>query len=215
MPIRFCRKCRTNHNQCRTCPVGTGNNVGNSPEVYEAWRQNARVDHERQVAPCDECGASTNKLVSGEHERFCSLYPELPDQPHDHPGLTGCTYDHDNPPEPGEETLALADALPGCGARTPAVVADTVTATLYVGLSHPDGNDWLWSLDDVAFLVAGEHEGFTMVKGLGSWRGNAERCAVVTVSDTKAAILATVAILNRELGQECIGVTYGAAMQFI
>jgi hypothetical protein len=86
------------------------------------------------------------------------------------------------------------------------------TFQLYIGANNDTG---FIDQDTLLATLAARHDGWTRQSGLGSWRGNTEPVAIVTISDDRAKVLETARILRDELGQEAIGVTEAPAMVFV
>lgn len=59
------------------------------------------------------------------------------------------------------------------------------------------------------------HEGYTVVPAFGRWNGKTELSVIVTVSDTRAAVMETVELIKLALQQTSIGIVTSTEMEFV
>jgi hypothetical protein len=86
-----------------------------------------------------------------------------------------------------------------------------MTIQLFVGANNQTKRV---EMDKLEATLSKRHKGFTIQRGVGSWEGEKEQNAIVTIDDDKEDILATVKDLKYALKQDSIAYMEVNQLQF-
>lgn len=85
------------------------------------------------------------------------------------------------------------------------------TFTLYIGSNNTTKK---LELKKIEAILSRRHDGFTISRAVGHWRGSKESTAVVSLAADRLAALASIADLKAELHQEAVAYQVAPEMVF-
>jgi hypothetical protein len=86
------------------------------------------------------------------------------------------------------------------------------TYNVYVGSDNTTGK---LDIQRIQSVLVRMHEGYTIQRATGSWRGTVEESAIVTISDKTDKVIETVKLLKTELSQESVGYQQVPDIQYV
>jgi hypothetical protein len=86
------------------------------------------------------------------------------------------------------------------------------TYNVYVGSDNTTGE---LDIQRITGVLLQMHDGWTIHRATGSWRGTVESSVIVTIQDETDKVIETVKLLKRELSQEAVGYQPVADIQYV